>query len=295
MEKIIVYPASHVFYDDIMPAVHSALANANVDTIYIMTDGVPFPHDLPANVHLMDVSGQEWFKPDSPNHRNELAFICLVRVAMAKLFPDADRILSLDGDTIIQKDISDLWDLDLTDFYMAGVPETRLSAEKGYPYMNAGMMLFNLRKIREDHLDDLMINNLNRRRYQWLEQDCINEACANRAMVLGSEYNTCFCTAKCDDPKIVHFAADPYWRDYPLVNHYRTRTEEPKVLYLCDGLRPCGGSSGCYRNGGECRHTANEGHALHKDVSERHEILQVAPDGRIYFLEVDDARSSVPF
>ena len=31
-----------------------------------------------------------------------------------------------------------------------------------------------------------------------------------------------------------------------------------KHLYLCDGTIPkCKCSSGCYKNGGECRHTSN--------------------------------------
>lgn len=221
MEKIIVYPASHVFYDDVMPAVNSALINGNIDTIWIMTDGKPFPHKLPDNVHLMDVSTQPWFKYGSPNYRNEFSFICLVRVALTKLFPEVDRILSLDADTIITADISELWYLDLTDYYLAGVPEVKLTQERHRPYINMGMAMFNLAKIRADKMDERMIADLNYQWYQWVEQECINQCCAGAIMTLGSEYNASQFSEPCDHPKIWHFAYTPGWQNKDIVKQYR--------------------------------------------------------------------------
>ena len=221
MQKVIVYPASHVYYDGVISAVNSALANANVDEIWIMTDGEPFPYKVPFNVHVLDVSNQQWIKRDSPNWRNDYAFICLVRVALAKMFPDLDMILSLDADTIITQDISELWDLDLDDYYLAGVPEMKLSEQYRKPYINAGMMLFNLDKIRDDHMDDQMIEDLNHRWWQWVEQDCINRNCEDGIMVLPSTYNDCQFTAPCDNAKILHFAYTFDWKDYSIVKKYR--------------------------------------------------------------------------
>jgi len=47
----------------------------------------------------------------------------LVRAAYTKIFPHLDRILSIDMDTIVNENISELWDLDLTDYYLAAVEE----------------------------------------------------------------------------------------------------------------------------------------------------------------------------
>jgi len=221
MEKIIVYPASRVFHNDVMPAVHSAIANSGADTIWIMTDTEDFPNQLPDNVHTIDVSKQEWFKPGSPNYRNEYSFICLVRVALAKLFPDADRILSLDADTIIEQDVSELWNLDMQDYYLAGVPEALLSNRLRRPYINMGMAFFNLEKIREDHLDDKMIEDLNHKWYQWVEQDCINENTVGKVLVLGPEYNASQFSDPCDYPKIWHFAYTFGWQNKEVVQKYK--------------------------------------------------------------------------
>lgn len=221
MRKVIVYPASHVYFDGVISAVNSALENANVDEIWIMTDGEPFPYKVPFNVHILDVSCQQWIKRDSPNWRNEYAYICLVRCALAKIFPDLDMILSLDADTIITQDISELWDLNMDGYYLAGVPEPKLSAQHRRPYINMGMGLFNLKAIRDEGLDDEMIDRINHRWYQWVEQDCINSVLEEGIKPMPSIYNDCQFTEPCDNAKILHFAYTFDWKDYPIVKQYR--------------------------------------------------------------------------
>ena len=184
-------------------------------------DGVPFPYKFPINVHILDITCQQWIKSGTPNLRNEFSYICLVRVAFAKLFPDLERILSMDADTIITQDISGLWDLDMTDYYLAGVPEVKLSAQQGRPYINAGMMLFNLDKIRQDGKDDQMIDDINRTYFQWVEQDCINKNLAGGILTLGSEYNASQFSAPCENPKIWHFAYTQGWQNKDIVKQYR--------------------------------------------------------------------------
>lgn len=36
----------------------------------------------------------------------------------------------------------------------------------------------------------------------------------------------------------------------------------PHALYICDGKKGCGKSSGCFLNGGECHHTTTLRNAL---------------------------------
>jgi lipopolysaccharide biosynthesis glycosyltransferase len=67
----------------------------------------------------------------------------LVRAAYTKIFPDLDRILSIDIDTIVNENISELWDLDLTGYYIAAVEERELSKAEG-SYFNMGVAMLNL-------------------------------------------------------------------------------------------------------------------------------------------------------
>jgi lipopolysaccharide biosynthesis glycosyltransferase len=92
----------------------------------------------------------------------------LIRAAYTKIFPDLDRILSIDMDTVINENISDLWDLDLTNYYIAAVEERELSLAEG-SYFNMGVAMMNLQKIRADKKDDEIINALNTYWYRYKE------------------------------------------------------------------------------------------------------------------------------
>lgn len=286
MKRIAVYSASRLYYEAVVPSVKSMLTNGNIDEVWIMTQDDYLPFWVPDNVHVLNVSNQPWFKPGTPNYRNEYSFICMVRTALAKLFPDADRILALDADTIILEDISGLWDLDMTDTYLAGVPEFRLSAERGYPYINMGVGFWNLAKVREDHLDDRMIEALNKKRYQWLEQDCINEFCKGHVIPIDPGYNYSWFCEETKKVRILHLCAMPNWREHELVMKYNAVDweQKPIVLYVCDGKKPCADSPGCFMNGGECNHTRDENHARYK-TNERHESVHVGNNGSVTFWE----------
>jgi len=45
--------------------------------------------------------------------------MALIRVALAKILPDVDEVLSLDVDTIVNENISDIWNYDITNYYFA--------------------------------------------------------------------------------------------------------------------------------------------------------------------------------
>ena len=92
----------------------------------------------------------------------------LIRAAYTKIFPNLDRILSIDMDTVVNENISDLWDLDLTDYYIAAVEEEELTKSEG-SYFNMGVAMMNLQKIRADKKDDEMINALNTYWYRYKE------------------------------------------------------------------------------------------------------------------------------
>lgn len=68
----------------------------------------------------------------------------LIRAALPKIFPDLDRILTLDVDTLVRDNISHLWDMDLDDYYLAATREEDLSKEEHRDYINMGVAMFNL-------------------------------------------------------------------------------------------------------------------------------------------------------
>lgn len=201
-----------------MTSAKSLLYFTPVDHIYFLTEDDVFPHELPDYITNINVSGQKFFRDDGPNYQNAWTYMCLMRGAFAKLLPKHSVILSLDIDIIVDGDISALWDIDLSDSYIAGVHEPSRSQDD---YINFGVVLMNLDKIRKDHIDDLVINALNTRHFDCPEQTCFSEICAGHIKLLPCEYNYTphgSITGETDDPLIIHYAGIKYWKHY---SHYR--------------------------------------------------------------------------
>jgi len=95
-------------------------------------------------------------------------YMVLIRSVYSKIFPELDKILSLDIDTIVTENIDELWDIDISNYYIAGVRDTPEFNKNGL-YVNGGVLLCNLKKIREDKMDEKMIFRLNHYREEYAE------------------------------------------------------------------------------------------------------------------------------
>lgn len=222
--RTIVYPVSRVYYKKVLPSVKSFLVNSDVDQIILTIEDDTFPEDLPECVTTINVRGQNYFSPYGMNYsRTPYVYLCMLRVAYADMFPDLDRVLALDADTICIRDIgSELWDLDLGENHFAGVPEVKISNWRGKPYANMGMALFDLKRIRHDDLQTKMIYALDNYSYQWLEQDCINEHL--RMLPISADYNQSQFTEHTENPKIMHYAYTQNWEQLDEVRKYQLMT-----------------------------------------------------------------------
>ena len=74
------------------------------------------------------------------------------------LFPDYERMIYLDGDTLIRKDISEMYNYPFNDNYILGFPfyMTYVMDKHGIKaehYINGGCLLFNIEQIRKDKKD----------------------------------------------------------------------------------------------------------------------------------------------
>lgn len=223
--KAAVYFGSREIYYDMVASYKSLLVNSDVDKIYLLIEDNEFPFELHPAVETINISKlvPTLFNPDSPNYGSNWTYIGLIRSALTKVFPRHDRILSIDCDTVVLDDISALWDIPLDDYYVAGVKEPVLSQQHGYLYINAGVTMWNLKKLRKDGMDDQMIYSLNARKHFFVSQDVLNEECKGHILELPVEYNVSSFTGQCDNAKIMHFAGGlpRNWRDLNIVKYYR--------------------------------------------------------------------------
>lgn len=219
--KVAVYGATRNVYEDVIPSIKSLLLHSDVDKIYILAEDNELPFYLPKECEVINVSRQEFFRRGCVNYFSHWSYMILLRTVYAEMFPDLDRILSLDNDTIIKDDISDLWDIDLDDYYFAAVKEPGKSTEN-FLYTCIGVAMFNLDFLRKDEkYKEIMLEVMNIR-YSFPEQDVFNNLCQGHILELSPEYGMSPWTTQCEEPKIEHFAASSkQWRNYEIVKHYR--------------------------------------------------------------------------
>ena len=125
------------------------------------------------------------------------------RLRAAEILPTKyNKCVYLDIDTIVNGDLSDLYNIDLEDNYVAGVkaPGYHFSPDGnikyceriGIPsidqYINAGVIILNLEKIRENNLTPILCEEA-LKNYPTVDQDVINKIFYNHIKHLQFKYN----------------------------------------------------------------------------------------------------------
>lgn len=220
-KKVAVYTGTRNLYPDMVPAVKSLLIHSDVDEIWLFIEDDKFPYELPKNVKVKNVSDQKYFKPDGPNMKSKFTYMAMMRATLYKEFPKLDRILALDVDTIVNDDISSLWDIPLGDVYYLAAAKEPARSWRDDIYVNIGVALYNLEMLRDGKGDEV-VKTLNEGNYTYLEQDVFNQKCKGKILEIPSEYNATNYTEPTNHPKIVHYAGMKHedWRKMALVDHY---------------------------------------------------------------------------
>lgn len=129
-----------------------------------------------------------------------ISFITYYRLLIADLLPEEiDKCIYLDIDLCVCKDLSELFNINLKDNYLAGVIAAgyyfsekkqckRLNLPSMKYYINAGMLLMNLKQIRKDNMTQVFIY-LTNKNYSSQDQDILNVACYGKIQTLPPKYN----------------------------------------------------------------------------------------------------------
>ena len=184
----IVYILTSNFVDKALPSMRSVLKHNPKAKIYLLTETDSVDIDIPVTV--VNVSGQQYFPPSGPNYQSKWTYMVLMRTALCYLFPDLDRVLVLDCDTLVNKPIDLLWSVDITGYYYAMVEEKQIT-NRDHPYFNFGVTIHNLAQLR-DGTADTIIRTINSVYLPYCEQDAVNSVCKRRILELPQEYNATF-------------------------------------------------------------------------------------------------------
>ena len=234
-EKIVSYFSTRNLYNVLRAAYNSLLAFTPDVHVFCFIEDDKLPYRTPKQVTCINVTGQTLFPHDGPNYSTRYSYMILLKAALTKIFPDADKALILDVDTIVCDDISPLWDWDLSHAYFAAVAEPEGSRIRGIPYPNFGVCMLNLSKLRSSGKDDEIITKLNTRKYDFPEQDAFAAICTNRWDPLPPDYNvTKFGFDVTGNPNrtiIKHFAGFHDWSELDDVRYWLIHTS-PAPRYV---------------------------------------------------------------
>lgn len=222
--RIVVYCGTYDVYLNMVASAKSVLCNTAVDKIYFLTEDDEFPYEIPDIIETINVKDQKCFPHDGPNFDNSWTWMCMMRATYPELFKQYSKVLSLDIDIVFNDDVSDLWDYDISDYYLAGVPERQRQKSSSDPlYINFGVVMMNLDKLREDGLQYQIIDILNTTHVDCPEQGAFNRVCAGHILELPADYNyTTYShiTGDAVKQRIIHYAGQKFWRHYALVKRY---------------------------------------------------------------------------
>lgn len=116
---------------------------------------------------------------------------------IANILSDYDKVLYLDCDTIILKDLTELFNIDINEYYAAAVKDyigyeidhwaERLGIKD---YFNSGVMLLNTKILRENKIKELLLDyKINKDTIALMDQNCFNYIFNDRVKFIKPKYN----------------------------------------------------------------------------------------------------------
>ena len=166
---------------------------------------------------------------------NETAYCTpytLLRLLADKIENITDKLLYLDIDMMAASDISELYNTDITDYEYAAVKEKYGSIFIRPDYINAGMLLLNMKKIKETGMLRKSRELIKTKKMLFADQDAIFRSTTKKKL-LPRKYNE---QSKFNrkDTVICHFCKRLLWRPYPHTENYKQwNVEEVHKVLKC--------------------------------------------------------------
>lgn len=209
----VVLAADNNYRYPLMVTLLSSLMNAKKNTKYQFIILVSDQFDM-ESMELINKLLKQYDMPEAAfynmqdNYQNiemqikHISYATFYRLQLPELLKEVEKCIYLDVDVVVKKDLKEFFDIELGDNYIAGVkaagyyyPEEKKTAtislleiDKLDQYINAGVLLINLKKMREDKLTETF-EKLLEKNFPSQDQDILNAACYGHIKVLPPKYN----------------------------------------------------------------------------------------------------------
>ena len=234
--------------------IHSILKNSNANFHFIVLSKDHIEKDSQELVGILRKVydnfifeirqvGEEAFDSAQINH-GRLSQACYFRLLIPRLVKEYDTCIYLDSDLLVNGDLQELFDIDLGDCYLAGVRDCHLSMESDFyvskhqikmnlptteEYLNSGVLVMNLKKMREDNLADRFLCQAKKENC-YEDQDVLNICCYGAKKILPLKYNVFHHYSGTGMKRLFD---GPYTKD-----EFRFDWERPFILHMAEQYKP---------------------------------------------------------
>lgn len=152
------------------------------------------------NIHFVTID-RELFS-NLPLTLDGITIETYYRYLLPEILVDCDKVIYLDSDLLIRCDVKELWDIDVSQHYLAGVNEIdiinrfpdhklKLGFDLDELFINVGVLICNLQKMRQDKITHHLFTETERLKdiILFQDQDVINVALKGKIADLPLAYN----------------------------------------------------------------------------------------------------------
>lgn len=201
------------------------------------------------NIEFVDLNSQLIEIKDKLYTRNYFSNTTYFRLFIPELYPQYDKALYLDSDTTILTDIANLYNEEIGDNLVAAVPDGAVQTVEIFQeyvekvvgvidynnYFNAGILVMNLKELREYKFQEKFLYLLEKVRFEVAQdQDYLNRLCKGRVKLLDFSWNRMPIMGKDDkETKIVHYnlGLKPWYFDNVPYEEYFWKYAEKTEFY----------------------------------------------------------------
>lgn len=159
----------------------------------ILLDGYVKKINSKNSAKLINITDRFMNNPPVKNMNTRFTPFCMLRLYADEVSELPDKILYLDNDVLCRKSIEEFYNQDLSDYDLAGVLDYygRWFFKRNifkFDYLNSGVLLLNLKKIRQDGLFYRCRQKCAEDEMFMPDQSAINKLC-DKKLILSRRYN----------------------------------------------------------------------------------------------------------
>lgn len=164
---VVAYCANRAIYHALPTAVNSLLTNnPNIDKVYLLIEDDYISNICHPKIKFINLNNFDFLIRDGINITKKFPYTAMARIFLSKVVRES-RIIYLDVDTIVDHDLSELWNFNLGSNCIG-------AREESNRYFNSGVLLMNLDLIRALKADDKLKRLLQTCKFQFPDQDAMN-------------------------------------------------------------------------------------------------------------------------